>query len=124
VHDAAIRGGIGRRWANSARAMAPNLLELGRRHISAVISGDGGPELLAASLINSAKAVSVDDLGLMNHLGVDAEGVVRLRRLARGKGARLGEQDLVLVTARGSGDRGSPEVRAATSVAHGRAVTR
>lgn len=100
VHDAAIGRGVGSRRADRVGARAPNLLELSGSDIGTIVSGNGSPELLAASLVDGTKAVSVDDLGLMSHLGVDAESIVGLGRVSGGKRAWLGEENLVLITAR------------------------
>jgi hypothetical protein len=123
VHDATIRRGIRRRRTNSIGAVAPDLLELGRRDVGTVVGSNSSPELLAASLVDGAKAVSINNLWLVSNLGVNTETIERLRRAARGKSARLGEEDLVLRTAGRVGYRASTDMRAAR-VAHGGAVTR
>jgi hypothetical protein len=99
VHDAAIWGRIRGWWANGTRAAAPDLLELGRRHISAVVSSDGGPKLLATSLVDGTESVSIDDAWLVGNLSVDAETIMRLGRALRCESAGLGKQDSVLSAA-------------------------
>lgn len=103
---------------------APNFLELSRRNIGTIVRSNTSPELLTASLVNSTELVSVDDLRLMSNLGVDAKSVVWLRRLAWGKRARFREKDFVLVAAGRGGNRRSPRMWAAASVAHRRAMAR
>jgi hypothetical protein len=122
VHQAAIRRGVGGRGTDSAGAVAPNLLKLSRGNIGAVVGGNGGPELVAARLVDGAEAVRVDNLGLVRYFGVDAKSVERLRGSLGSKSARLGQEDLVLGTRRGSADGRGPNV-GATVIAHGRAVT-
>jgi hypothetical protein len=80
VHDVAVRGGVRCGRADSAGAMAPNVLELSGGNIGTVVGGNRGPELVAAGLVDVTKAVGVDDLGLMSDLGVDAQSVERLWR--------------------------------------------
>jgi hypothetical protein len=123
VHDVAVGGGVRCRRAYSAGAMAPNVLELSGRNIGTVVGGNGGPELVAAGLVDVTKAVGVDDLGLMSDLGVDAQSVERLWRAMWGQRARLGQKDLVLNTSRGVGNRSRSNMRAAI-IAHRRAVAR
>jgi hypothetical protein len=103
---------------------APDLLELGRRNIGAVVRSDGSPELLTASLVDGAKALSVDDLWLVSDLGVDAKGVEGLWRVAGSEWARLWQEDLVLVAPRRGSDGSSSVLGAASGVAHGGAVAR
>jgi len=122
VHDAAVGGSVGSGRTNTSRAVAPNLLQLCRGNISTVVGSDRGPELVAASLVNGAEAVSIDNLGLMSDLGVNAQAVEGLGRSLRGEGARLGQENLVLGTSRGSSDGSGPNMRA-TVVAHRGAVT-
>lgn len=123
VHDGTVRRGIGCRRANGVGAAAPDLLELGRGDIRTVVSSNSGPELLAASLVDGAKAIGIDNLWLVSNLGVNAETIVWLRRTTGGKSARLGEENLVLRAAGRVGYRASTDMRAAR-VAHRRAVTR
>ena len=123
VHDATVGRGLGGRRADSVGTVAPDLLELSRGNVSTVVSSNGGPELLAAGLVDGAKTVSVDNLWLISYFGVDAETVVGFRRFTGGKGARLGQEDLVLGTVGGGRDGIGAEVGAAI-VAQGRAVTR
>jgi hypothetical protein len=59
-HDAAIGRSVGSGRADSAGAVAPDLLELSRRDIRTVVGSDGSPELLAAGFVDGAEAVSVD----------------------------------------------------------------
>jgi hypothetical protein len=96
VDDAAIRGSVGSRGADTGRAIAPDLLELSRRNIGTVVSGNSSPELVAASLVNGAKAVGVNNLGLVCYFGIDTEPIERFRGALRGKSARFGQKDLVL----------------------------
>lgn len=121
VHEATVGRSIRRRRTNRVGTRTPDFLELGRGNVGTVVGGDGGPELLAARLVDGTETVGVDDLGLVSDTGVDAEGVVRLGRLAGGHGTRLGEEDLVLVAAGRVAYRSGPRERAA-GVAHGRAV--
>jgi hypothetical protein len=122
VHHATIRRRIRSRGADTSRAVAPDLLKLGRWNISTVVGGNGGPKLVAAGLVDGAEAVSVNDLGLVSYLGVDAEAVEGLGGSLGSKSAWLGQEDLVLSTSRGGGDGCGPNVRAAV-VAHWRAMT-
>lgn len=78
MHHAAIRRRVRGRRPNGVRARAPDLLELGGRDIRAVVSGDGGPELLTTGFVDGAKPVGVNDLGVMCDFSVDAEGIVGL----------------------------------------------
>jgi hypothetical protein len=122
VHQAAIRRGVGGRGTDSAGAVAPNLLKLARGNVGAVVGSNGGPELVAARLVDGAEAVRVDNLGLVRDFGVDAKSVKRLRGSLGSKSARLGQEDLVL-GARGRGADGRGPDVGTTVVAHGRAVT-
>lgn len=121
VHDATIGRGIGSRRADSVGTVAPDLLELGGGNIRTVVGSDGSPELLAAGFVDGAETVSVNDLGLVGHFGVDTETVVRLRGSTGSKGAGLGKEDLVLGAAGRGGDGVGADMGTA-SVAHGRAV--
>lgn len=89
VHNATIRRGLRGRWADSAGAVTPNVFELGGRHVRTVVGSNGGPELLTTGLVDGTEAVGVDNLGLVSHLGVDAQGIVWLGRSARSQSARL-----------------------------------
>jgi hypothetical protein len=123
VHDATIGRGIRSRRADSVGTIAPDLLELGGGDIGTIVGSNGSPELLTASFVNGAEAVSVDNLGLMSHFGVDAKTIEGLRRSTRSKSAGLGEENLVL----GAAWRGSHGVGVSmgtTSVAHRRAMAR
>jgi hypothetical protein len=82
--------------------VAPDLLQLCWGDIGTIVGGDSSPELLTTGLVDGTQAVSVNDLGLMGDLSVDAKRVERLRGLPRSKRPRLREEDLVLVaTGRG-----------------------
>jgi hypothetical protein len=99
VHDAAIRGRIRGWWADGLGAVAPDLLELGRRDISAVVRSDGRPELLATSLVDGTESVSIDNAWLVGNLSVDTETVVGLGRTLGCESTRLGKENLVLAAA-------------------------
>jgi hypothetical protein len=122
-HDATVGRGIGGGRADSTRAMAPNLLKLSRRDIRTVVGSNSSPELIAASLVDGAKAISVNDLGLVSYFGVDAKSIEWLRGTLGCEGAWLGQENLVLGSARGGGHGHGSNVRA-TVVAHGRTVAR
>ena len=98
--------------------MAPDLLKLCRGDVGAVVSRDRGPELIATSLVDGTKAVGINGLGLVHDLGVESEPAKRLGRLAWRMGAGLGQQNLVLGSARRRGKRSGSHMRAAI-VAHG-----
>jgi hypothetical protein len=117
VHHAAIWGRVGGRGADTSSAVAPDLLELGGRHISTVVGGNSGPKLVAARLVDGTEAVSVHNLGLMRNLGVDTQSVEWLRGSLGSKSARLGQEDLVLNTCGRGADGCRPDV-GATIVAH------
>jgi hypothetical protein len=121
VHQAAIRRRVGGRGTDGAGTVTPNLLELGRGNIGTVVGGNGGPELVAARLVDGAEAVRVDNLGLMRYFRVDAKSVERLRGSLGSKSARLGQENLVLSACRRGADGRRPDV-GATVVAHRRAV--
>ena len=104
VNDATVWRGIGCGWANTTGTVAPDLFELSGRNIGAIVGSDGRPELLAASLVDGAKTVCVDDLGLVGDLSVDAKTIEGLRRRARSQSTRLGQKNLVLNPAWGSTD--------------------
>lgn len=121
VHNAAVRGGI-RCWRSDAiGTCAPNLLKLSRRNVGSVIGSNSGPELLATRLVDCAKTVGVDSLGLGDHLGVDSESVVRLRRFPGSHGTGLREQDFVLAAVGRGADGHGPHMGAA-SIAHRRSM--
>lgn len=79
LQNAAIWRCIGSRRSHGAGATAPNFLKLRGRDIGTVVSSDSGPKLLTTSLVDSTKAVGVDNAWLVSNLGVDAKSVVRLR---------------------------------------------
>ena len=119
VHHAAIRRSIRGRRTDRIGTRTPDFLELGRRNIGTVISSNRSPELLTASFVDGPKTVSVNDLGLVCHTGVDSETVVRLGRVTRCHGAWLGKEDLVLVATGRGAHRSRSYMRAAAGVAHG-----
>jgi hypothetical protein len=121
VHVAAIGRCVRSRGTNTGGAIAPNFLQLSRRDVRTVVSGNSGPELVTTSLVDGAETISIDDLGLVCNLGVDTQPVEWLGGALRSKCARFGKENLVLSTSGGGSNRCRPDMRAST-VAHRRAV--
>jgi hypothetical protein len=124
MHDTAVRRCVRGGRAHSMGARAPDLLELSGGDISAIVSSNGGPELLTTSLVNGAKAVGVDNLRLVGYFSVDTKSIIGFGGVSRSKGTRFWEQDLVLVAARRSADRSCSPMRGTASIAHRRAMAR
>ena len=104
VHDAAIRRCVRSGRAHAAGAAAPDLFELCRRDVGAIIGGNSRPELLTARLIDSTKSLGVDDTRMVSDFGVDAKSIVGLGRALGSKCARLRKKNFVLAATGGCSD--------------------